>query len=104
MAQGPLISAYVTTTDDNWYTLTNWSFRQGVPKIIEAPDNTTVDVVYKDGTIGVLLAKNVAWSQVEKFRFAGGTPDDAALNETKIGEFHLPVLPTKVPAKKLEGS
>lgn len=89
--------AYCRAQDDNWYTLTNWTYRLGIPPVIEEPGSTTVDVIYKDGTPGHLLAKNVAWSQVEKFRFAGGVPADAAPTETKIGEFYLPVLPTKTP-------
>lgn len=109
MAQEPLnlnqFDARCKAAHDNWYTLSNWTFRLGVPSVIASAASTTVDVIYKDGAKGRLPAKNVTWSQVEKFRVVGGeerttvdvqapefcktlnfggAPDDAAPTETKI--------------------
>lgn len=102
MAQGPLNpeqrDGYCKKQDaEGWYKLIDWTFLHGVPRVIEHPEITHVDVIYKDNTEACLLAKNVAWSQVAKFRF-GAVKAEQAPTETKIGEFHLPVLPTKVPA------
>jgi len=53
------------------YVLTNWMFFHGVPPAITDPDNTFVEVLYhahpKAERAHRLLAKNVAWSQVDKF-------------------------------------
>lgn len=54
--------------DAGLYTLVNWTYRMGVPDAIEKPETTFVNVIYRDGTEGHLLAKNVAWSQVHQFR------------------------------------
>jgi len=101
MAQGPLNpeqrDGYCESQGNGWYKLIDWTFSHGVPPVIEHPGVTLVDVIYKDNTKAYLLAKNVTWSQVAKFRF-GAVKAEQAPTETKIGEFHLPVLPTKVSA------
>ena len=68
MSNTDAIKPQCVSSGENLFTLTNWTFRMGVPAVIKKPECTFVYVTYRDGTEGHLLAKNVAWSQVHQFR------------------------------------
>lgn len=71
---------------DGWHTLVNWTYKLGVPGAIEQPETTNVDVIYRDGTEGRLLAKNVAWSQVYKFKIVSPEKPEAQNDSTANDE------------------